>query len=61
MSALGIIAGGGELPRAIAQSAAAAGRKVHVLAIKGSADETWLSGFPHDWMALGEWGRRSSC
>lgn len=54
---LGIIAGGGELPRAIAQSAREAGRKVHILAIKGSADESWLAAYPHDWMTLGEWGR----
>ncbi len=56
MSLLGIIAGGGELPHAIAQSAATAGRKVHVLAIRGSADEAWLPEFSHDWMTLGEWG-----
>jgi DUF1009 family protein len=54
---LGIIAGGGDLPRAVAQSVTEAGRKVHVLAVKGSTDETWLSGFAHDWMAIGEWGR----
>jgi DUF1009 family protein len=53
---LGIIAGGGELPRAIAQSARDAGRKVHILAVKGSTDEGWLAEFPHDWMTLGEWG-----
>ena len=57
MTALGVIAGGGQLPRAIAQSATAAGRKVHVLAVKGSADEAWLAEFSHDWMTLGEWGR----
>jgi DUF1009 family protein len=53
---LGIIAGGGELPRAIAQSASARGRKVHVLAIKGSADEAWPSSHPHAWIGIGEWG-----
>ena len=52
-----MIAGGGELPRAIAQSVTASGRAVHILAIKGSADEAWLSEFPHDWMTLGEWGK----
>jgi DUF1009 family protein len=54
---LGIIAGGGDLPRAVAQSVVESGRKVHVLAVKGSADEAWLAGYSHDWMAIGEWGR----
>jgi DUF1009 family protein len=57
MNILGIIAGGGELPRAVAQSAIAAGLKVHVLAVRGSTDEAWLGEFAHDWMAIGEWGR----
>jgi DUF1009 family protein len=52
-----MIAGGGELPRAIAQSVVASGRAVHILAVKGSADEAWLAEFPHDWMTLGEWGK----
>jgi DUF1009 family protein len=52
-----MIAGGGELPRAIAQSVVASGRAVHILAIQGSADEAWLAEFPHDWMTLGEWGK----
>jgi DUF1009 family protein len=56
MSPLGIIAGGGELPRAIAQSASAQGRKVHVLAIKGCADDAWPSDYPHAWIGIGEWG-----
>ena len=57
MKPLGIIAGGGDLPRAVAQSAMESGRKVHVLAVKGSTDEAWLAGYSHDWMAIGEWGR----
>jgi DUF1009 family protein len=42
---LGIIAGGGELPRAIAESARNAGRSVFVLALTGITDE-WARGFP---------------
>ncbi len=57
MNKLGIVAGGGELPRAIAQSVTASGRPVHVLAVRGSTDEAWLADFPHDWMGIGEWGR----
>ncbi len=53
--ALGIIAGGGELPRAIAQSARAAGRDVFVLAINGMTGE-WARDFPNEWLSLGELG-----
>ena len=42
--ALGIIAGGGDLPRAIAESARDAGREVFVLALRGSAND-WVSNF----------------
>ena len=53
---LGVIAGGGDLPRAIAESARAAGRDVFVLALRGSSDD-WVSAFPHEWVALGETGK----
>ncbi len=51
--ALGIVAGGGELPLAIAESARDSGREVFVLALIGSADE-WVSSYPHEWASLGE-------
>jgi DUF1009 family protein len=54
--ALGIIAGGGELPRAIAHSARDGGRDVFVLAINGTTD-AWVNEFPNEWMSLGEPGR----
>ena len=54
--ALGIIAGGGELPRAIAQSARNSGRHVFVLALNGTTDE-WAREFPSEWVSLGEPGR----
>ena len=54
--ALGIIAGGGELPRAIAHSARDGGRDVFVLAINGTTDE-WAREFPCEWMSLGEPGK----
>lgn len=54
---LGIIAGGGELPRAIAEAAAADGRDVFVLAIDGIADADWIKAYPHVVAALGEVGR----
>ncbi|HWY60667.1 MAG TPA: UDP-2,3-diacylglucosamine diphosphatase LpxI [Rhizomicrobium sp.] len=57
MSTLGIIAGGGELPHAVAQSVAGSGRKLHILALRGIADEGWLAAYPHEWMGVGELGR----
>ena len=54
---LGIIAGGGDLPRAVAQSARDAGRTVFVLALRGSLTDPWVENFPHDWISLGEPGR----
>ncbi len=53
---LGIIAGGGELPRAIAQSVRDAGREVFVLAMHDATGE-WVSRFPHEWLSMGQIGR----
>ena len=55
-SVLGVIAGAGDMPRAIAESARDAGRKVFVLALRGSSD-AWVSEFSHEWVALGEAGK----
>ncbi len=55
MNPLGLIAGGGDLPKAIAQSAAEAGREVFVVAL-GSA-EGWVAAFAHDTASLGEVGK----
>lgn len=59
MSALGILAGGGELPRAIALSARDAGRDVFVLALDGSAGD-WANGFAHAWLSMGQIGKALS-
>ena len=53
---LGIIAGGGTLPIALAAAAAAQGRAVHVLGIRGEADAK-ISRFPHTWLKWGEVGK----
>lgn len=53
MSGLGIIAGGGDLPLAVAEAARQAGRDVFIVALRGAADDT-ISRFPHAWVALGE-------
>lgn len=56
MTVLGIIAGGGELPVAVAESAAEAGKSVFIVALRGSADES-VSRFPHGWVVMGEIGK----
>lgn len=53
---LGILAGGGGMPIAVAQAASDAGRPVHIVAIKGEADET-VQSFDHTWIEWGEVGR----
>lgn len=53
MSKLGLIAGGGDLPRAVAQSARADGREVFVAAITGSLTADWVRDFPHEFISIG--------
>jgi DUF1009 family protein len=56
---LGIIAGGGDLPRAVAQSARADGRAVFVIGLIGSLGEsdTWIEDFPHELASPGAPGQ----
>ena len=54
--ALGIIAGGGELPCAIAKSARNQGRAVFVLALRDIVGE-WVADFPHAIVSMGQIGR----
>ena len=54
---LGLIAGGGELPRAVAHAAKMAGREVFVVPLVGSVTEDWINGFPHEFLSPGEPGR----
>jgi UDP-2,3-diacylglucosamine hydrolase len=54
---LGLIAGGGELPRAVAEAARAAGRAVFVVPLIGSFSEDWAKEFPHEFHSPGEPGR----
>ena len=53
---LGIIAGGGDLPLAIAESAKAAGRSVFVIGLEGMADPG-VGRFEHGFAAIGELGK----
>lgn len=54
---LGIIAGAGELPLAIARIVQQDRRPVFVLALEGSADSGAFSGFPHAAVQIGEVAR----
>src|ERR1700744_3265130 len=58
MGTLGILAGGGELPVAIAESVRASGRDVFVLALTGADDA--LSAFPREDVGIGELGKSFS-
>ena len=56
MKPLGLIAGGGDLPRAVAESVKESGGNVFVVGLRGLCG-TWAESFPHDWVSLGEPGR----
>jgi DUF1009 family protein len=53
---LGIIAGRGPLPCAVAASATARGVPLHIVGIRGEANET-IERFPHTWVKWGEIGK----
>lgn len=53
---LGILAGSGQLPLAIAAAAHASGRPVHIVGIDGFADEE-IAGYSHERVNLGQVGR----
>ena len=54
---LGIIAGAGELPLALARALHEDGRPVFVLALEGIADASELAKFPHARASIGEVGK----
>lgn len=53
---LAIIAGGGQLPFVVAESARARGLPVHIFGIRGEADVA-VETFPHTWVKWGELGK----
>ncbi len=55
-SVLGVIAGGGALPRQIVDQALQEGRPVFVLAFPGHTDDATVDGVPHAWVRLGAAG-----
>jgi len=50
---LGIVAGGGILPRFLAQAATRQGREVFILAIEDHADPEVVEPYPHAWIRMG--------
>jgi UDP-2,3-diacylglucosamine hydrolase len=56
-AAVGIVAGGGALPAAVAHSLEARGRRAVVFAIRGFCDPATVEGRAHHWVALGQIGR----
>jgi DUF1009 family protein len=54
---LGIIAGGGDLPIAIARAAESDGRAIFIVALAGMASPVDVAPFPHDFASLGELGK----
>src|SRR5713101_1874336 len=50
---LGIVAGGGGLPRRLVESCRAAGRDVFVLALEGAAEPDTVRDVPHAWCRIG--------
>lgn len=56
MTALGIIAGAGDLPVAVAESARDSGKAVFILALRGAAGES-VAQFDHEWVGIGEVGK----
>lgn len=56
-SPIGLIAGGGVLPFAVADSLTARGLKPVFFALKGVCDPEKVSHFPHHWIAVGQIGK----
>lgn len=53
---LGIAAGGGPLPLAVADAARAAGRDVFIVGVRGAAEPD-IARYPHGWVRVGAMGR----
>ncbi len=53
MPRLGIVAGGGGLPRRLVDACRSAGREVFVLALEGAAEPETVEGVAHAWCRLG--------
>ncbi len=56
MTSLGIIAGGSDLPRAVAEAARGEGRTVFIISLTGDPDD-WTKDYPREQVSLGELGK----
>jgi UDP-2,3-diacylglucosamine hydrolase len=56
-SSVGIIAGNGTLPSAVASSLQVRGIRPVIFAIRGFCDPQFTASFEHHWIALGQFGR----
>jgi len=54
---LAILCGGGTLPFTVADMVAQKGRKVFIYALNGWADPKRVEAYPHQWGAIGQFGR----
>lgn len=54
---LGILAGGGELPRLLIEACRASGRAVFVIALKSQCDPETTQGVDHAWVRIGAAGK----
>lgn len=54
---LGIVAGGGQLPRLLIDACRAKGRDFFVLGLKGQADPATVESAPHAWIRIGAAGK----
>jgi DUF1009 family protein len=54
---LAIICGGGSFPFAVADAVGKHGRRVFLFALRGWADPDRMAGYPHRWIALGQFGQ----
>jgi UDP-2,3-diacylglucosamine hydrolase len=54
---LALICGGGSLPLAVADRAAARGRKVILFPLRGAAEGTAVERYPHHWVYVGQIGK----
>ncbi|MGE4313613.1 MAG: LpxI family protein [Pseudobdellovibrionaceae bacterium] len=52
-SPLGIVAGGGLMPRRLAETVSAANRPVFIIAFDGETNPATVEGFPHLWTRMG--------
>lgn len=59
-SPVGVIAGGGALPFAVADSLAARGVSSVLFALRGACDAQKLERFPHHWISVGQLGRATT-